>query len=57
MQAKFKIQGKYSFAVMTQSDYVFVDGNQSNVDVLKKDDLSLIGTLMTDGNAVFSFVL
>jgi hypothetical protein len=30
-------------------DYVFVDGTGNNVDVLKKDDLSLVGTLKTDG--------
>jgi hypothetical protein len=55
--AKFQIVGKYSFAVMTQQDYVFVDGNNNNVDVLKKDDLSLFGKLKTDGNAVFSFIM
>lgn len=42
---------------MTQQDYVFVDGNQNNVDVLRKDDLSLIGQLKTDNNAVFSLLM
>jgi hypothetical protein len=42
---------------MTQSDYVFVDGNSNNVDILNKNDLSLIGSLKTDNNAVFSFLL
>jgi hypothetical protein len=55
--AKYTVSGKYSFAVMTQSDYVFVDGNKNNVDVLKREDLSLVGSLQTDGNAVFSFIL
>jgi hypothetical protein len=55
--AKFSVSNKYAFAVMTQQDYVFVDGNQNNVDVLKKEDLSLIGSLKTDGYAVFSFIM
>jgi len=54
---KFKIGSKYSFAVMAEQDYIFADGNGNNVDILKKDDLTHIGTLNTDGNAVFSFVL
>lgn len=56
-KAKFQIAGKYSFAVMTQQDYVFVDGNHNDVEILNKNDLSLIGTLKTDNNPVFSFLL
>ena len=33
---------------------MFIDGAQNNVDILKKDDLSLVGSLKTDNNAVFS---
>jgi hypothetical protein len=42
---------------MTQQDYVFVDGNQNNVDVLNKNDLTSMGILKTDNNAIFSFLL
>ena len=56
-KGKYTISGKYSFAVLASQDYVFVDGNGNNVEMLKKDDLSLVGTLKTDGNAVFSFLL
>ena len=56
MKARYTVSGKLSFAVMASQDYVFMDGNDK-VEVLKKDDLSLIGTLKTDNNAVFSFLL
>lgn len=36
---------------------LFIDGVNNNIEVLKKDDLSLIGILKTDGNAVFSMVV
>ena len=51
------MQGKYSFAVMSAQDYVFVDGNSNNVEVLNKNDLSLMATLSTDNNAVFSMIM
>lgn len=51
------IPAKYSFAILQHQDYVFVDGTGNNIDVLKKEDFSLIGTLKTDGHAVFSLVV
>ncbi len=34
-----------------------MDGIGNNIDVLKKEDLSKQGTLVTDGNAIFSFIV
>ena len=56
-QGKFGVTGKYSFSVLTQQDYVFVDGNQNNVDVLKREDLTRIGSMSTDNCAIFSFIM
>jgi hypothetical protein len=56
-KARYTISGKYSFAVHTHTDYVFVDGINNRVDVLKKDDLSLVGSFDTEGNAVFCFIV
>jgi hypothetical protein len=36
---------------------VIVDGANDNIEVLKRDDLSKIGTLSTDNNPVFSFLV
>jgi len=36
---------------------VIADGVNNNIDVLKKEDLSVIGSLSTDGNAIFSFIV
>ena len=58
-KVKFKhtIGGKYAFSVLTHQDQIFVDGIGNNIDVLKKDDLSKITSLSTDGNAIFSFIV
>jgi hypothetical protein len=53
-QAKFPISGKYAFSILTQSELVFVDGNQNNIEVLNKDDLSFIGTIKTDNSPALS---
>ena len=56
-KAKYTVPGKYSFAVLQSGDYVFVDGAGNNVEILKKDDLSLVGVLKTGGHAVFSLAV
>jgi hypothetical protein len=53
-QARFSISGKYAFSVLTHQDLVFVDGNQGNIEVLNKGDLTLIGTLNTDSSPALS---
>jgi hypothetical protein len=41
----------------SQGDFLFVDGNHNNVEVLNKNDLTLLAVLKTDNNACFSFQL
>ena len=40
--------------MVAHGDYIFVDGNANSIEVLSKSDLSLIGTLNTNGSAIFS---
>ena len=53
-QARFSISGKYAFSVLTNQELVFVDGNQGNIEVLNKGDLTLIGTINTDNSPALS---
>jgi hypothetical protein len=56
-QAKHPIQGKYSFSVHNHGDIVFVDGNQNNIEVLNKRDLSFIGSIKTENAQALSISL
>lgn len=38
---------------MNHQDFVFADGNRNNIEVLNKNDLSLVGILNTENHAVF----
>ncbi len=57
IKSKYSVYMKYSFSVLAHQDMVFVDGINNNIDVLSKDDLKKTGTLNTEGNAVFCFIV
>lgn len=56
-KGKYHIPGKYSFAVMMSQDLIYCDGHNNNVDILKRDDLTKVGSLATDNNPAFSFIV